>query len=98
MKKLPNLKLSEEESDLLLEIDQRPKIFNLLNKILYGIIDERESSFVKQWIDLAQPNTQSNLLQNKMELQGMYKLVTDFSNLKEDPTRYSEVSGVSRKQ
>lgn len=98
MKKLPNLKLSEEESDLLLEIDQRPEIFNLLNKILYGIIDERESSFVKQWIDLAQPNTQSNLLQNKMELQGMYKLVTDFSNLKENPTKYSKVSGVSKKQ
>lgn len=83
MKKLPNLKLTEEENDLLLEIDQRPEIFNLINKILYGIVDERESSFVKQWIDLAQPNTQSNLLQNKMELQGMYKLITDFSNLKE---------------
>lgn len=83
MKKLPNLKLSDEENDLLLEIDQRPEIFNLINKLLYGIIDERESNFVKQWIDLAQPNTQSNLLQSKMELQGMYKLVTDFSNLKE---------------
>lgn len=83
MHKLPNLNLTDDEKDLLLEIDQRPELFNLINKILYGIIDEREESFAKQWVDLSQPNTQSILMQNKIELQGMYKLTTDFSKLKE---------------
>lgn len=97
MKKALNLKLTEEENDLLLEIDQRPEIFNLVIKIMYDIIAQRQERFLNQSVDLAELKSQSNFLQYKIELQGMQKLTLDFSNLKDNPTKYSKVSGVSKK-
>lgn len=80
--KLSNLKLTEDEKELAQSFFYEAEGFKIVKKILYAIIEQKEKAALSRYVSLKDEAAKSDFLMDKLELQGMQKLLKEFEALK----------------